>query len=129
MKTVLCGCLIVLTAGIIETSSLIGQVDESRDEQEGGDAPLDHSEWLANVLREMQTVKPGMTREDLYKVFEAEGGLYTRTQQTYVYRDCHLIKVDVTFEAVGPPDEIFFVSGKDVIRKISRPHLGWMIID
>ena len=128
MKTVLCRYLIVLTTGILVTSSSIGQSDESPDEQEAGDAPLDHSEWLANVLSEMETVKPGMTREDLRQVFEEEGGLSTRTRGSYVYRDCHFIKVDVTFEAVGPPDG-FFVSSKDVIREISRPYLGWMIID
>ena len=129
MKTVLCGCLAVLTAGVFVTSSSIGQGDNSQNEQEATDAPLDHPEWLANSLREMQTVKPGMTREDLFNVFQEEGGLSTRTQRTYVYRDCRIIKVDVTFEVVGSPEENLVESPKDVIREISKPFLDWSILD
>ena len=45
-----------------------------------------HSEWIAQSLREMETIKVGMTRADLLRVFREEGGLSTRTQRQYVYR-------------------------------------------
>jgi len=35
------------------------------------------TEWVANSLREMETIKVGMTRADLLKVFTTEGGLST----------------------------------------------------
>jgi hypothetical protein len=38
-----------------------------------------------------------MTREDLLRVFITEGGLSTRTQQTYVLKVCPYIHVDVEF--------------------------------
>ena len=70
-----------------------------------------------------------MTRKDLLKVFQEEGGLSTRTQRRYVYRGSLYIKVDVIFEAVGVPADKFAESPKDKITKISKPFLEWSIID
>ena len=36
-----------------------------------------HSEWIAQSLKEIETIKPGMTRADLLKVF-GEEGVYQR---------------------------------------------------
>ena len=93
------------------------------------------TEWIASSLREMQKIKVGMTRADLLKVFTTEGGLSTGLNRTYVYRDCSYIKVDIEFEAVGraardadgrvTPVE----ANEDVIKKISKPYLEWMVID
>ena len=41
--------------------------------------------WIAASLRTMQTIKPGMTRSDLLKVFKTEGGISNRLQRTYVF--------------------------------------------
>ena len=88
-----------------------------------------HTEWVGKSLTEMQTVKAGMTRADLLKVFEEEGGLSTRTQQTYVYRECPYFKVDVRFEPVGDLHGKEFVSSGDKIVSISRPYLAWSVMD
>jgi hypothetical protein len=94
------------------------------------EAESEHSEWLARSLREMQKIKPGMTREELLKVFqEEEGGLSNRVQQRYAFRDCPYIKVDVKFEAVRAPDDKLTKSPKDKITSISTPFLEWPIID
>jgi hypothetical protein len=63
----------------------------------------DHTAWVAESLKRMQTIKPGMTRTDLLKVFTTEGGLSTGLQRTFVSQDCPYFKVDVEFEAVGRP--------------------------
>jgi hypothetical protein len=100
--------------------------------QAGGKLSLgesEHSRWLAKSLREMQTIKPGMTREDLLKVFQEQGGLSSRTTQRYAYRECPYIHVDVVFEAVGAPKGNSITSPKDKIVRISGPFLGWPIID
>lgn len=73
-----------------------------------------HSEWIAQSLREMETIKVGMTRADLLKVFTEEGGLSTRTQRQYVYRECPYIKVAVEFEPVGTT-AVLPENGKDKI--------------
>src|SRR6185369_14209709 len=88
-----------------------------------------HEEWIAKSLREIEAVKVGMTRADLAKVFSTEGGLSTRTQQRFVYRECPYIKVDVEFEAVGQPGNRTIRNPDDKITKISKPFLEWTIID
>ena len=93
------------------------------------------TEWVAHSLREMQTVKVGMTRADLLKVFTAEGGLSTGLGRTYAYRDCPYIKVDVEFEPAGRPERdrdgrvTLREANEDVIKKISKPYLDWPILD
>lgn len=93
------------------------------------------NEWIADSLKEIQTIKVGMTRADLLKIFTTEGGLSTGLNRTYVYRQCPYIKVDVEFEPVGRPatdadGRVTLVeANEDVIKKISKPYLDWMVID
>jgi hypothetical protein len=85
-----------------------------------------HTEWIARSLKEIESVKVGMTRGDLLRVFHEEGGISTRTWRRYVYRDCPYIKVEVEFEPVGDPVS---QSPRDKIIKISKPFLDWSIMD
>ncbi len=73
----------------------------------------------------MQTVRAGMTRADLLKVFTTEGGLSTTTQRTYVYQQCPYIKVTVRFAPMAKDRE----DPSDKIIEISRPYLEWTIAD
>jgi len=85
-----------------------------------GEAVIDwgHTQWLGNVLAWISTIKPGMTRSDLLRVFTTEGGLSTRTHRTYVLKQCPTIKVDVEFSISGNEAE-------DKITQISRPYLDY----
>ena len=89
----------------------------------------EHTEWIAKSLKEIESVKVGMTRVDLLRVFKEEGGISTRTWRRYVYRDCPYIKVDVEFEPVGEPENKVSQSPGDTIIKISKPFLEWSIMD
>ena len=89
----------------------------------------EHTEWIARSLKEIESVKVGMTRGDLLRVFKEEGGISTRTWRRYVYRDCPYIKVEVEFEPVGDPENKVSESPGDKIIKISKPFLEWSIID
>jgi hypothetical protein len=97
--------------------------------------PPGQTEWIADILKEMQKIKVGMTRADLLKVFTTEGGLSTGLNRTYVYRECSYIKVDVEFEPVGrsardSDGRVTLVeANEDVIKKISKPYLEWMVVD
>ncbi|HXM03270.1 MAG TPA: hypothetical protein VN939_11745, partial [Chthoniobacterales bacterium] len=94
-----------------------------------------HDAWVGSALKKMESVKPGMNREELLKVFTVEGGLSTRLHRTFVSRECSFFKVDVDFRAVGQPDRdddlgVDPVEGKrDTIVKISRPYLQFTIAD
>jgi hypothetical protein len=90
----------------------------------------DYDKWLGSSLEEVRTIKAGMTRDDLRKVFEQEGGLSTRTHERFVYRKSLLIHVDVEFEVVGSlGDSENKESAHDVIRQISRPYLDNVVVD
>ena len=99
------------------------------DDKKPAEVAPDHSKWVARCLREMLAIKPGMTRADLLRVFQEEGGLSTRTTQRYAYRGCPFMKVDVTFEAVGALEDKLTKFPTDRITRISKPFLEGSIID
>jgi hypothetical protein len=95
----------------------------------------DHIAWVTHTLVKMETIKPGMIREDLLKVFKTEGGWSTALQRTFVSRDCPYFKVDVEFKPVPRPDRdnARFVTSvednRDIIVKVSKPYLQFSIMD
>jgi len=95
----------------------------------------DRLAWVADVLKKIQMIEPGMTRDVLLTVFTTEGGLSTGLQRTLVSRDCAYFKVDVEFQAVGRSDrdEIGRVTlvedSRDIITKISPPYLQFSTKD
>jgi hypothetical protein len=101
----------------------------------GPEASRDHTAWVAEVLKRMQGIQPGMTREALLKVFTTEGGLSTGLERTFVSRDCPLFKVHVEFQAVGRPNrdkdgrETLVEGSQDIILKISTPYLQFTILE
>jgi hypothetical protein len=98
-----------------------------------GRGPIDreHTKWIDHVMRSISTIKPGMTRKDIFTVFTEEGGLSTRTQRRYVYKHCPYIKVDVEFSHTdidaGP--DATTENPDDKIVKVSRPYLEYSIMD
>ena len=95
----------------------------------------DHVAWVAQVLKRMQTIKPGMTRKTLLTVFTTEGGLSGALRRTFVSRDCPYFKVDVEFQAVGRPDRdkdgraTQIEADADLVLKVSMPYLQFSIMD
>ena len=89
---------------------------------------------MEQVLKDVSSVQPGMTRGDLLRVFVAEGGLATRDGQQFVYRRCPYIKVIVNFHK---PDDADMDWGNapeeewdhDVILSISKPFLESSVPD
>jgi hypothetical protein len=92
-------------------------------------AGTDHTKWVESVLRAADTIKPGMTRKELLRVFTEEGGLSSRTWRTYVYKDCPYIKVDVEFSPAGDVGNGLREGPNDKIVKISKPYLEYSIMD
>jgi hypothetical protein len=86
-------------------------------------------EWITTCLKDMLTIKEGMTREQLLEVFATEGGLSSPSGQTFVYPDCPYMKVDVTFETERAPEGHAVTSPTDKIKIISRPYLAWSVGD
>ena len=116
-----------ISLALLAISIVAGLTVFARSGVQSHDAKI-HSEWIAQSLKEMETIKVGMTRADLLKVFREEGGLSTRTQRQYVYRECLYIKVAVEFEPVDTTAALP-ENGKDKIVKISQPFIEWSVID
>ena len=113
MRRAVCFALVLAAASFVS-----GQQSE---------VDLEHTKWIDHVIRTVNTIKPGMTRAELLRVFETEGGISTRLQRTYVYRQCPYIKVTVEFQTekgIG-----FVEMPGDKIVKISRPFLEYSVMD
>ncbi|SRR6266568_6712958 len=82
---------------------------------------------IANVLKQCKSIRPGMTRAEVSKVFSTEGGLSTVTHRTCVFRDCPYIKVDVDFAPSAPKQDV--EKPTDIVTQISKPYLDWSIAD
>jgi hypothetical protein len=70
-----------------------------------------------------------MRREELLKDFATEGGLSNRLQRTYVYAECPYIKINVRFKAANDEGDGLTEDPDDTIESISKPYLGWSVID
>ncbi len=86
-----------------------------------------HEAWLQARMTEATSVKPGATRADLLKIFEADGGLQRIPAARYVLITCHLIKVDVEFEPPEPPsaDQPVPADADLKIATVSKPYLEY----
>lgn len=98
-----------------------------------------HDQWLQERYFEATSIKEGMTRADLVKIFRIDGGLQPFLPTRYVLKSSSLIKVDVEFDVpegskVLPEDLRFemndlkdqfrFVSNDKLkIKHISRPYV------
>ena len=94
-----------------------------------------HIAWVVQVLRRVQTIKPGMTRAQLLNVFTTEGGLSIGLERTFVSRDCHYFKVNVAFHVIGRRERddegrvTLVEDNRDIIETISEPFLQWSMMD
>lgn len=124
----------VLIAGVLGVGLVLGGSCASLagDQPPADEITRQHAAWVLESLVRMETIKPGMTRAVLFKVFTEEGGLYSRTTGHYVLRDCPYFKVDVEFEPVGPGTigrTVAEGSDSDIIKTISRPYIQRMILN
>lgn len=84
---------------------------------------------VAEILKDCQQLKPGMTRADLLKVFTVEGGLSNAKQRIYVHQFCPYLKVDVRFTLTETNQSVLTELPTDQISSISKPYLDWSIMD
>jgi hypothetical protein len=118
--------LVAITAAFAGASAQEASIDAVSQAQ----LDREHTQWIDHVMRSISTVKPGMTRGDLLRVFAPEGGLSTRTQRRYAYKQCPYINVDVEFIPVDDADKDSTTEKRDDrIVKVSRPYLEYSAMD
>ena len=97
--------------------------------QNSGDSHEMRLRWIESVIRESDTIKVGMTRNDLLKVFKKEGGISDPESRTYAYHNNSYIKVDVKFKTINKDPRSLTENAEDVITHISAPYLQLSIAD
>jgi hypothetical protein len=94
----------------------------------------DHEVWLTHLTEKMETIKPGMTRWDMLKVFRTDGGppsrkdvgLPTLLRQTFVSQDSPYFKIDVEFKPFFRANGslgLLPADNRDVIVRVSKPYV------
>lgn len=84
---------------------------------------------LEGLMKKIATIKPGMTRKDLMKMFQEDGGVSSRTSQRFGYYGWPAIKITVGFAPF--PETALAEDGeprntkdeRDVIVSVSEPFL------
>jgi len=100
------------------TSPLLGQTQQTCQ-------PKDYSHWLQMSLIEIQTIRVGMTRGDLLKLFTPDSGFGAGGR--FRYQKSWMIAIDVTFATNnGDPEK---TQSRDVITSISKPYLDFPAYD
>ena len=96
--------------------------------QAGTDIDTGLNKKLAMVIADCQTIKPGMTRAELVKLFKRNTGgvampesepLPFQEHQTFEYRRCWIANIHVDFS----PSDSKMERPTDIIKKVSLPYL------
>jgi hypothetical protein len=126
-----CALVWAIIAVLLMTAVGVPAQETVIDARNRGPIDQEHTKWIDSVMRSIATIKPGMTRRDLFSVFTEEGGLSTRAQRRYVYKHCPYIKVDVEFSHadIDASPDATTENPDDKIVKISRPYLEYSIMD
>jgi hypothetical protein len=85
-------------------------------------APGDCCQMVQQALTAAKNIKLGMTRRDVEKAFQLDGGLVFPTETRYTYADCPFIKIDVTFKSSKPDFGGGFDPADEVVQ-VSKPYL------
>jgi len=83
---------------------------------------------VEQALEDYSRIKPGLTREEVEKLFEPEGGFQTEASTRYWYRKCHDIEVVIDFKAKPPKSGESF-SPKDTVQKKSKLFIDFPTLD
>ena len=86
-------------------------------------------QWIGKVLHDIEQIRPGMKRKDLLTVFTTEGGISTRSQRTYVYKNCPYVKVTVHFKALEDEFSTLNEDPDDIVDSLSQPFLALSTTD
>ena len=88
-----------------------------------------HEQWLEEKYQEATSIKAGMSRADLLKLFEEDGGLQSIPAGRYVLRSCHLIQIEVKFDTKYGVNYQPTADENLKIVEVSRPYLERMAMD
>jgi hypothetical protein len=111
--------LSVITIGLslLTTLSLATQGQSEREQA--------HKLWLTQRYAEAISIEPGMSRADLLRVFDEDGGLQRIPATRYLLKSCRMIKIEVEFETEYDQGDKEKPDEELKITKVSQPYLEY----
>ena len=94
-----------------------------------GEATQTSQQWLEERYKEARSVSVGMSRADLKRLFDEDGGLQSIPARRYVLRSCQMIKVDVEFDTAYGRAYKVKRDEELKIKSISKPYLEHRAVD
>ncbi len=88
-----------------------------------------HIQWLEGKYAEARLIKEGMTRADLLKSFEEDGGIQRVLAERYVLKSCKMIKLDIQFNAENGAGYVKRPDAELIITRVSTPYLEYKFMD
>ena len=83
---------------------------------------------VEEALRHASRIKVGMTRGEVEKYLQREGGLQFPDKTRYTSPKCPYLKLEVEFEISPRPEELF--SPKDIVKGVAKPlYVAYPIFD
>ena len=89
-------------------------------EQEEG-----HRQWLYERYVEATSIKPGMSRADVLRVFREDGGVSPIPATRYVLKSCNMIKIEFEFDTEYRHVYKEKPDAELKITKVSQPYLTY----
>lgn len=112
MKTLLLALLIV-TAGIASNDGRLLQTPSA-----------DQCGVVQEAYKQAHDLKPGMTRNDVERVWQRDGGASVWGHDRFTFRRCNYIKVKIDFKLAGRGE-----AAGDVITNVSAPYIEPPFLD
>ena len=107
--------LTVAASACAVSTSVIPAPRQSGEEKE--------TQWLAQKLKQIKKIKPGTTRKEVEKLFEADGGVQRLNPMIFVYRTSPYIKLQVNFKVAKNRRGYVVLSPNDKVISVSKPYL------
>jgi len=84
--------------------------------------------WVAECLKDFQTLKPGMTRAEIESKFPVNGGITAHPNARFRHPSCHYFKIDVEFK-IDKEDKNREWGESDRSTKFSKPYIEQPFFD
>jgi len=106
--------------GFLTLFSVVALAEDQPEKQE-----TQRAEWVQACLKDFESIKAGMTREQVEKKFPMDGGLQTASPTRFVHPQCRYFKIEVGFEFQrNEADGNRALMGKtDKVIAVSKPYI------
>jgi len=126
MKTILKFATIAACVGWACVALLRAQAQPPRHQPD-----TDHAKWVEMCLKDLESIKVGMTRGEIEGKLSKDGGLQSVSPFRFAHPACASFKIDVQFDFKrNPSDQNRAVWGKDdKATKVSKPYIERPFLD